>query len=637
MDEHWSESSIDIADEFVPGDWVRSVAQALPQSVKSKPFTAGDAVAELGIWADKARITSWENRGNYQSIFLDVSGALKALGPRLRSQFETLLPGLREDASRAAASSAASAFSAGWSQPAAIAAAFRDLCAAAVDGTRTPSELAPLAEILASQLRGPFGRAALGTASRMLTELPGDPSAEFRAKHGTVVEEVTLWLGPDAALDDLTLASRLRAAERILIDFPQSGEIVAWLLYSHAEIDRELLAGSITLLEAEWALREANKRGGEKFTWRDELRSARSNRRWESLERMFEDGVDRGSHVLARVDLGHRPLDGAVEEAARRVDALLSIAVGAGGAEWELTNISMALVDDHTQAVSQLSYRSEENSNYDLAGSHRTAALLSHWTAQLGDALAGDGLPEFLVEALQAVREASLLLRRNKENHSRSHSASRVATALEDHAVELLASLANVAPESLISILEPAEVNHHLWSLVRGALLAPLARNEGTPRFADEVGALKREISYADLSGARPLALKKLWEHRNRLRTLPVSPAERVAFDQSLKAISSAKDELTLRAHVQASVTRLRLRHRRVRNAITHGNPVTAAAIDSVRDFSDRTARAAIGLALEAVSNGQTFADALQAWSDGRAELDARIMAGESFLERSIH
>jgi hypothetical protein len=64
----------------------------------------------------------------------------------------------------------------------------------------------------------------------------------------------------------------------------------------------------------------------------------------------------------------------------------------------------------------------------------------------------------------------------------------------------------------------------------------------------------------------------------------------------------------------------MRTRHRRVRNAINHGNPLTTAALESVRGFAERTAQAALGIACEAYSSNTRVDSMLTAERANRQE-----------------
>jgi len=102
----------------------------------------------------------------------------------------------------------------------------------------------------------------------------------------------------------------------------------------------------------------------------------------------------------------------------------------------------------------------------------------------------------------------------------------------------------------------------------------------------------------------------------------------------ALAAFQDAQLESSARDSVRSEAMVLGDRHRRVRNSISHGNPVGDPALLSTRDFSSRRADAAIWLALRGYSSGESVADLLEAESATRLADRARMAAGESYVDR---
>jgi hypothetical protein len=73
--------------------------------------------------------------------------------------------------------------------------------------------------------------------------------------------------------------------------------------------------------------------------------------------------------------------------------------------------------------------------------------------------------------------------------------------------------------------------------------------------------------------------------------------------------ISDKAEETRSKARLLDHTSVIRNRHRRVRNAVAHGNPVTAAALDSVRGYSDRVTGDALAIALESYATSRPIAD----------------------------
>lgn len=613
---------LDITDEFEPGDWMRSVADVLSVTRSTHSFTLGEAVAELGLWANTARNDSWKNLGNRRTLFRDVKIAGEALGPRLRTHVSDLLQDLGEEANRQTVGETASLFATRWHQTESIRASFRDLCEVAIDRDSDIRNLKPKADILASQVGGSLGDGTLGTASFVLF---GNISHS----------EITFWLDKETITDNPTPTNRLREAERLLTSNAEQGQITVWLLYRHGQVDRRITAGTVTLFDAEWALHEAKHTEDGIFEEQEELRSLQESQCWFNEEMLFDNNGSRESYALARVNLGYRPLEGSVDEAIHRVEALLSIVVGAGGSNWTYTGVCTARVDGRLQVNSVSANPRNDYHFYNATEGRKTYEILRLWTSKLDDALSISEMPELLVEALRTFREANIINRYDSSLPYEPVVTSKIATALEDHVIELIASLAGLTPEHLISALEARETDYLWQDLIFDSLLAPLSHNHNKPEILKEVESIKRDITRTDSSGTQHLVLKNIWKEQSRLRALPISLAVRNEFQYGLAVISSADLEMTSRDYVRQSITLIRMRHRRVRNAITHGNPLTSAAVNSVRAFSERMARTAIGFALDSFIAGETLAECLTTWEARQITDNRRLTSGESMLDRT--
>jgi len=612
-----------IAEEIPPGEWMRSVAELLPvPHLAPQPFTLGEAVAELKLWAETARAESWRDGKNRRSLNLDIASGLNVLGPRLRSRVEDLLRGLDTEHDREAIAAACATFFEIWGTMDAISESFRDLCEAAASGAGV-WDLRPLAEALVSQtgdtVRG------WGVLNEAAVALEGDP-------HSLQIEH---WLGEGSTAADLTPTVRLELAESVITSSRVAGNVVVWLLYRRALGLFTLSAGPITFFRMDWAIPNATRDDGQDFIYRDELRTLVSEHSWLVKDDLLGSTPDADRFVLARVDLGERSPAGASEEALRQVEALLSIAVGAGGVSWVYTGTSLTLVDGKDRISSFGGPRGGGKSEFhDTYGMRATADVLEHWAKELGPSLEAGPMPDFLVEALSAFRQATMIDHRDVSIYNERPITPRLATALEDHAIELVASLASTTPETLVAELEEQEVEDEAEQLILTALLAPIDRNRGANRdLAQSSEALEADVAeYSE--GTRFVSLRKTWEARERLRSLPISPATRVTFEAALDAISSVAAEKELLARARAKVAIVRARHRRVRNAVTHGNPVTPAALEGVRSFSRRTSRAALSLALRSFGSRKPIATLLIENAGYRAAAAEQMKNGMSRLQR---
>lgn len=613
-----------IAHELEPGDWMESVAELVPVPHRGpRPFTLGEAVAELGLWAGSARTESWGNPRNRASLDQDVATGIAAIGPRLRASLSDLLPMLVTDENRSTIASAAADFAERWRQTESVDAAFRDLCEASATGSYGVWDLKPMAEVLASQLGET--RRGWNVLSEVSTALAGEPD-QFQLKR---------WLGEEAILDDFTPSVRLATAGKLLRTDPPRGRVVVWLLYRRARVGARVSAGRITFLLADWAIPNATRDNGQDFPERDELRALMTDSLSFKEEELISGDPAGERHVLVRVDLGQRSAASATEEATRRVDALLSIAVEAGGVSWINTGTSATLVGGREQmGTFGTNHGRGGNQFHDSYGINATSELLTSWAGRLHTALSTGPMPDFLVEALASVREASMTEHRDVQFYDARPVTPRVAIALEDHAVELIVSLAQMSRDQLISALVQDEADHQWDQLVVNGLLAPLDRSRLTTELAEQAASLTDLVARIDSSGLRIVSLEKLWEVRDRVRALPVSPAARVTLNCCLAAISSTAAEEAVRERSRRSVDLLRKRHRRVRNAITHGNPVSPAAIDSVRVFSERVTREALAVALHAFATGANIPHCLADRSADRNATRASIAGGISVVDR---
>lgn len=109
----------------------------------------------------------------------------------------------------------------------------------------------------------------------------------------------------------------------------------------------------------------------------------------------------------------------------------------------------------------------------------------------------------------------------------------------------------------------------------------------------------------------------------------------RADLTAALSAVTDPVHEAALLQTQQREVTVIRKRHRRVRNAINHGNPLSTAALDSVRGFSERTAQAALAIALAAYASGTLIAPMLATERAGRQEQRQGLTNGRNYVERN--
>lgn len=592
-----------------PDDWMQSVSAVItvPRRAES-PFTLGEAVAELGIWASEARDEAWTHSGNRDSLERDIAFLATLLGPEVLAIVTDLLPQLSTGNDRVAVAQATRVFTARWTQPATIGAAFRDLCAFAQSPGATVTDLEPRARIIASQLgEASRGFGVLSEVSNLLSAEPDDWQ----------VERVQ---AQDERFVDDTPASRLAVAQRLLEEDPAAGAVVVWCLYRRARVPWRTSAGPITFLSAASAIQYATGEEQGIFPEQDELRGLLEHSVGFDADSILEHEEQGESHVLVRVDLGIRSPLGATADAEQRTDALLNIAAGAGGVSWVYTGTSVTLLDGVMTGGSLGANYARRQPFTDNYGMGATTELVEAWSTQLEASLTKGPMPGPLMEALAAVREARLTDHRDVHFYDARPVTPRVATALEDHALEQIATLAQLKPEKLMNELMSEEAARAWDRWVAGAITALLNHRDETADEHQERQAVELAVCRHTSYGTRVVDLVKAWDARDALRKLARIPAVRAELDEALLAISSPAAEKRSRARVLADAELVRHRHRRIRNAVAHGNPASPAGIGSIRDYSDSVANDALSVALQSYATSREISDVIADRVSSRAK-----------------
>ncbi|WP_406245421.1 hypothetical protein ACI7YT_10180 [Microbacterium sp. M] len=603
----------DIAEEFPPGKWMEVVGEVLPLAYRAAmPFTLREAVEELGLWAKLARAESWASSQNRRSLKTDIDALAVQAGPRLRDQLKSVLAETLEATDRSDISVVTGRFRDRWRAAESISAAFRDLCSAAAQPAVTTDQLGPYTNILASQLDeaaqstwGPLRRAA----------------------------DILMGYTTPGTDEDVPPEQRLRLAEEILCAEPPSGEVTVWALYERAVSPFRLEFGDVTFLRADWVIPNAIRDDGQSFTERDELRSILDGPWWPT--NLLEESLKQPSNrlVLARVHFGIRELAGATADAIRQIDAILSIAIGSGGVSWKNTGTKATLLNGELVGGTFGRIGSPPRQIDDTYGMSATSEILDSVASGLNDAMRARPLPDYLVEALLTLREAGMVDHRDVLFYDARAVTPRIAIALEDHALEHIASFGEVKPTALASAVQQREVDWQFEQHILAGLLGPLnhaERSRAAPVYRD----LEFSIFHHDESGTRIVSIPKAIELRDELLAIETPPWVRNEFLDAVDAVTKPKSELQLRLLKKREVEVIRSRHRRVRNAVSHGNPLPPSTIASVQGYSSRTARSALGLALHSFATKQTIADLLTEEQAGRSEQERLLAAGCNYVNR---
>ncbi len=599
-------------------DWLVSVADVLPLAHRAvAPYTLGEAVAEFGAYARGIDAHSWRKSRPVLNYRNSLGREIEAQSERLGNQLSSFLAPLIDDVRRAADGNgvvaAASQFRKVWHSRAATSQAFRDLCDAAKCPETTSSALRELSAILASQV-GPAAH---------------DAFSPLRDASDALVstEEELRWRRSMPVPGTLSEARRLEMAEESLL-FPPAGRIVVWIVYARATLwGMRAAAGPITFLRPEWALPNAFESDHQDFPERTELRELRSHVHW--LDDLHHESLKPESRlVLARVDLGKRQVSGAVEEARRRIDAVVSIAVQAGGVSWQSAGATAVAVDGRVHTLSPGLAPRGPLKDDDSYGMGATAEVLTSVADQLDTALSKGPMPDRLVEALTSLREARMTDHRDALFYGARRVTPRIATALEDHAIELIASELGVRPERLADALQRREALDHADQYVLSSLMSPLD-TAWTHGDRDGRRELEQEITHYD--GGRIVSIAKAVALQDEICSLTMTPLQRADLETALAICTDPARERQLLEDSWAHTTLLRERHRRVRNAVNHGLPLGAIMLNSVRAYAAETSHAALNIALTWFKNGESGGVLLKREEEAWGERMARIDNGDSW------
>jgi len=597
--------------------WLLSVAEALPLPHQAfRPYTLGEAVAELGDYAHTVGALGWNEKhakDNRASLRNEIAAQSKTLAKRLRALVASDLVDLDDDSDPEAVVAAAARFNEAWHSETAITEAFRDLCDAAKAPGMTSRALRKLSAIIASQV----GPAAYGPFSLL-----------SQAANALVDTEEDLARWRDASPEPLTEALRVEMANNLLIAAPV-GHVTVWVTYYRALVSRmREVAGPMTFFQADWALPNAFDSGPNVFPEGAELREIREDVRW--LDDLNVESEKPESRLaLVRVDLGERQVAGAVEEAQRRIDAILSVAVEAGGVSWQSAGAYAILLDGKARSSSLGLNLHEGATSTDSYGIGATSDLLTNILQQLDAALTKGPMPEHLVEALASLREARMTNHRDVTSYSARPVTPRVATALEDHAMELIARTLQVRPVPMVEALQRREALDQADRQVAGQLAAPFIDAWSREHHEGRANLEKKIFDYSQ--GRRLVSVATVVGLQAEIRELPMSDLECADFDDAVAICTDPDRERQLLDEMWSETSLLRARHRRVRNAINHGLPLAATTLNSIRNYAVETSTTALHLALTWFKNGDTGETLLQQEENAWTERMDRINHGLSW------
>lgn len=599
------EGMSDIASEVPPGEWMAAVAAVLPRFPSSSvPFTLGEAVEEYGNWARAASSMAWARKANRRSLARDLEEGLHDLGRRSRDLMGPLIASMSELTVREEIAAAATEILDVWRREDTVRATFRDLCDQAASGS-SARDLGPLAAALHSQVTAAsWGR--LGAVAGALDGTPwGVPAVVPAAPH------------------DL-----LREAERLLLTPAPTGDVVIWMIYRRVQLPWRFEIGPITVLRADWFAEHARRDDGEPFAERDELRKIIEDTHFgEEIARLTKEPAN---HVaIVRVPLGVRSVAGATTDAARMLDAFLSIVVGAGGLEWLPTGQSYIVLNGEPFGPSFARSVGTPAIRDDGHGMTDTARLV-HGAASMFPPDGAWPMPDELVDAALAIREARMTDHREVMFHGAWATTPRIATGLEDQALELVAQFSGMDLSQLQDAMFDRIVDAALHQEIAGGVQDLLQA------AVDDTGlvSLGNFIDW-DNNGMPALDMNAVLTYRSQLLGAQAPRWAKRSLEDALKVIDDVEHERRLNDRLTVRTQTIRDRALRVRNAVTHGNPVTDNSLASVREYSRRVAIDALHLALYAFTTGTTVHALLAEEREARGGDRARRAAGVNLSVRS--
>lgn len=427
----------------------------------------------------------------------------------------------------------------------------------------------------------------------------------MRARHG---DDPTWDVSEDGRESfGLSESERWALCEELIRTSPQTGRCVVWVAFREARLSSLYQrVGSIYLLDARWAVPNAGA-GGQDFPHRDELGNS-------AMRVPTEDALDPDiAMILARVDLGHRAVAGATDAAADLVRTVVdSIAFRHSGQRWKEYGWQALIVDG--TPIQLHDFDPEDagplNSIFDL---QRTAEGLAEQGAPLASALVRAPLSAEVDEALRCVIEAETAPPKSQ-------------VVLFARAVEMIAAADGTGRsvgELMASTHASKSLSAEIVSGVNRALSADRQRSRDLHlSLHTTIGPGVFQVSFVGVASA-------LDELKHLASDLPDAVHVREILDWLVdpERGSSAFQRFERDAEL------LLARHRRVRNALTHGNPVTAEAIRSVAPFSGLLGRQAVSIALDAHAAGSSAANALHEHSTSVGRVTAHLRRGSSFLD----
>lgn len=446
---------------------------------------------------------------------------------------------------------------------------------------------------------------SVGMAREVWGEGTAQPLAEVNAQE-TV----------DAPADEV-----MRLATRAVSETGREGHVVVWSMYDRAAISTtSRTLGPMTVFMAQYIVGVGFERHDEAPPAIEEFRGLRH------VKRHYERGYDFRNDVIVRIDLGNRTPVGALDSARDLVETLMDALQSMGSlGRWGKTVWSEVLVDGEDWGGS-FGRGSRAALTEDTYGMRGVDSFLEEASDHFGRALLERPVPWHLRGALRSCAEASHANSRAISLYGEWHNDERSIVLMLDSAFEHLAAFADTTAADLskrISAVWPqADRDHLIVAMINVCLFSDYL----SVRLPEDVEALKSEI----LTGAEGHDLRVAHHVLDRLVAVARSPLQGAAVQRLVGQLG----DTTLYAEETERLTQntnlLTDRQRRVRNALTHGNPVIRPVLASIVEFSHFRTKVALRAALEAFTESADLKDYLQTKEAERAEDEAAMRSGKS-------
>ncbi|MFE7869447.1 hypothetical protein ACFUYE_03760 [Micromonospora humida] len=477
-------------------------------------------------------------------------------------------------------------------EPAVMVAAWRDLVDACQATAVSSDDLGSHRDLFRALLAGAeFSPRGTG---RVLTGILHD-SATFVTEARVLLDDldrddISTWPGPDeaAGLDE---ADRLALCERLLTTPPRDGHHVVWLVFGRAYLENasHFSVGPVTFYIGPMVEGMVGQTGPGKEWVPTELRNVDGWLRPEDIP--TDDYL-----VFARVDLGHGRFADPVGRATDLAHAIVAIArFDTDTSNWMPWNGFLHAVDDRVTGMPM--FRAPSPHPHPVPTEDPTGDVLEGLSGTLGPHLSP--VPDTLREAIEVVRwwqEAG-----DQSNLPR--------IVLDVRVVEWVASL--VGGVAWHEFLGQTWKQHWVRSQIHECLFNTCAEAAGRPGAVAPEHRAQMEDAHSKIQvheGPGTYAL-----HIGRaLEVLPGLQAVYPLHTRIGRRLATLSARLATPATVEAWCSELEVnwtsqvnRLRRLRNALAHGGPASAGAVDTVGAFGHDIARAALRVTLTGLIDGR--------------------------------